>query len=237
MRIGILDAVPPEFKHVDENISDAEKFIDLLAAVETKAELVVYNVGAGEFPEQLDSCDGYLIKGSPASVYDDEAWIHDLKEFICAAHAAQKRLVGICFGHQLIAEALGGEVKKSPDGWLLGLLDFKVLETPAWMESAVPSTKLYHINKDQVMTLPQGARRIGQSAACENSMYTIGDHILCIQGHPEQPLRAMNNFIEDLGAEVPVDTVQRARETFSAAKPDDLLVGRWLRHFFERTGF
>jgi GMP synthase-like glutamine amidotransferase len=233
MKLGILDAVPAEYLAIDDNISDGQKFIDFLNAVGLQAELVVYNVGEDEFPASLDECDAYLITGSPVSVYDDYPWIQRLMDFVRQGHQNQKRMVGICFGHQLIAEALGGKVLEAPASWHLGLLEFEVMNPPAWMMDEAESCKIYHINKDQVVRLPEHAVKLGGSGACPNSMYIVDDHIFCIQGHPEQPLRAMNNFIVALGDEVPAQIVASARRSFDEGEPDSLRVGLWIRRFLE----
>lgn len=234
MKLGILDAVPPEFRHVDDHISDAAKFIDLLTAVELKAEWMVYNVAAGEFPASVAVCDAYIITGSPAGVHDGDLWIERLMAFVRAAHRRQIVMVGICFGHQVIAQALGGTVSAAPNGWHLGLLAVDVLAQPAWMTDDAARVMLYHINHDQVVQLPPDAQLLGRSDACPNSMFTIGDHILCLQGHPEQPLRAMKNFIAELGSAVPPEVTASALRSFEDGEPDYMRVGRWLRAFIER---
>jgi GMP synthase-like glutamine amidotransferase len=226
--------VPPEFAHVDNGISDGAKFVHLLTEVDLDAELVIYQVAAGEFPTSVAACDAYLITGSPASVYDDAAWISQLTTFVRDLHARQIPLIGICFGHQLIAQALGGRVNHAANGWHLGLRSFDVLVQPSWMTSQLEQVRLYHINHDQVTQLPPGAQLLGYSDACPNSMYMIGEHILCLQGHPEQPLRAMKNFIDELGANVPLPVREAALRSFEDAEPDRLLVGRWLRSFLEQ---
>ena len=233
MKLGILDAVQPAYLHVDENISDGAKFVDLLNDVDFAGEMVIYNVGGDKFPPSVDSCDAYLVGGSPASVYDGFAWITRLMEFVQAAHTKQIPLVGICFGHQLIAQALGGQVELARGGWLLGLKQFDVHQKPAWMHSDASSYQIYHINQDQVCGLPPGAVHLGSSSVCEYSMFTIDQHVLCIQGHPEQPLRAMLNFIEELGDAVPEDIQAAAHTSFQQAEPDRLIVGEWIRHFLE----
>lgn len=233
MKLGILDTVPPEFAHVDEGISDGAKFVDLLTEVELDAELVIYPVAAGEFPASAQACDAYLITGSPASVYGDAAWITWLMNFVQAAHTQQIPMIGICFGHQLIAQALGGQVTSAPNGWHLGLLTFDLLAQPLWMLSQPKQIRLYHINHDQVIELPPGAQLLGYSDACPNSMYSVGEHILCLQGHPEQPLRAMKNFISELGEAVPAPVAAAALRSFETAEPDRLRVGHWLRLFLE----
>lgn len=235
MKLGILDAVPPEFLYADNYITDAQKFIDWLTLVGFKGEMVVYNAAEGQFPAQLTDCDAYLITGSPVSVYDSHPWIADLLAFIRQAHAPTIPMVGICFGHQAIAQALGGQVEAAKCGWLFGLHGFDLLTQPAWMPEPVSKCQLYHINQDQVVSLPPDALHLGQSEQCPYSMFSIGDHILAIQGHPEQPLRAMYNFIYNLRDVIPSEVIQSAHASFVQAIPDVTLVGRWVCAFLDHA--
>lgn len=231
MKLGILDAVPSEYLHVDNNIRDAQKFIDLLTDVDFQGQMLVYAVADQHFPPDLGACDAYLITGSPLGVHDTAEWIAYLMDFVRQAHAQQKPMVGICFGHQLIAQALGGQVEYA--GWLLGLKGFTLLQKCAWMPPDIQSCQLYHVNKDQVTSLPPDALHLGTSELCPYSMYTIGKHILGIQGHPEQPLRAVHNFMNALGDTVPPETREQAHISFTEGSPDRLMVGRWIRQFLE----
>jgi len=234
MKLAILDAVPLKFVHVDQNRTDGSKFVHLLTDAGFMGEMVCYNITNDEFPQSIDEYDAFLVTGSPSSVYEDHAWIETLLTFIRAVDAKKKPLVGICFGHQAIAQALGGQVKKNDDGWLLGLESFQVTDAPSWMEPAVETCQIYHINQDQVINLPPNAHHIGYSAQCPNSMYTIGDHIFSVQGHPEQYLSSMRNFIGELASVLDPDVIAHAEATFQAGEPDRLLVGRWICQFLTK---
>ena len=99
----------------------------------TDLELSTIAVVDGELPAHVDDFDGYLVSGSAAGVYDDFDWIAPLMEFLRSAHAADKPLVGVCFGHQVIAHALGGRTEKWHDGWGLGIYDVTLDGAPSWM--------------------------------------------------------------------------------------------------------
>ena len=117
MRIGILntDTLKTEF---DTKYGQyPAMFSKVLMHAEPKIKIYSYEVQNGEYPDELDECDAYLITGSKVSAYDDLPWIIELKNFIRTLHQHQKKLVGICFGHQLIAEALGGSVERATEGW------------------------------------------------------------------------------------------------------------------------
>ena len=118
MKIGILktDTVRPEWVGTYGEYPDM--FEALLRQVDPDLEFCTWDVEAGELPEDLSAVDGYIITGSKSSAYDDKPWIRALEDFIRHAHLVKVKLVGICFGHQLVARALGGLVDKSAKGWV-----------------------------------------------------------------------------------------------------------------------
>ena len=121
MKVGILntDTLKTEF---DTKYGQyPAMFSKVLLHAEPKIEIYSYEVQTGEYPDELNECDAYLITGSKVSAYDDLPWIVELKNFIRILHQHQKKLVGICFGHQLIAEALGGKVERAKEGWNVGI--------------------------------------------------------------------------------------------------------------------
>ena len=113
MNVGLLecDHVLEKFRHI------AGDYRDMFAVWLPQFELQAFDVRNGEFPSSVDACDAYLTTGSRFSAYDDEAWIQQLKDFVRQLHEAEKPFVGICFGHQVLAEALGGKVEKAESGW------------------------------------------------------------------------------------------------------------------------
>ncbi len=130
----------------------------------------------GDFPDGPDAAEGWLITGSRHGAYEDLPWIARLEDLIRAIHAARRPLVGICFGHQTIAKALGGHVEKYQGGWSVGRTDYDV-------EGVTMALNAWH--QDQVTADPEGARIIASSAACRNAGMVVGDRILTIQPHPE----------------------------------------------------
>ena len=132
MKIGILktDAVRPEF--VPEFGEYPDMFAALLSRVDPALEFATYDVEEGEFPDDIHAVDAYLITGSKSSVYDDKPWIKQLMQFVRELHARRKKLVGICFGHQLVARALGGHTEKSDKGWGVGAHSATFSQSPRW---------------------------------------------------------------------------------------------------------
>ena len=137
---------------------------------------------AMDYP-RAESCDAYIITGSRFSVYDDEPWIPELVEFVDRALQADRKVVGICFGHQLIAHFFGGETAEV--GWAVGVHRCDVVATANWMRPAKSGFALLSSHKDQVVELPTDARLLVSSDFCPNSGYAIGEQVFTLQGHPE----------------------------------------------------
>lgn len=187
MIIGILVADPALAELRSEFGNYEQMFAQLLseAAADENLEFKIYNVQNNERPEFLDECDGYVCTGSRASVYDDEEWIHNLEKLIVDIHQAKRKFVGICFGHQLVAQALGGKTEMAAAGWGVGVHTSNVIENAYYMTPPAASLSLLVSHKDQVSVLPREAKLLAGSDFCPNAMYQIGDHILTFQGHPE----------------------------------------------------
>ncbi|HEY7775911.1 MAG TPA: GMP synthase, partial [Kineobactrum sp.] len=136
MKLGILktDAVRPEW--VPDFGEYPDMFIALLGQLDPSLEFAVYDVEQGQYPADIDEVDAYLITGSKSSVYDDKPWIETLMAFVRELDQRRKKLVGICFGHQLVAQALGGKTEKSPKGWGVGLQTQRFASMPGWHDQA-----------------------------------------------------------------------------------------------------
>lgn len=132
MHIGILktDAVRPEWVPTFGEYPDM--FERLVRGADSSARFTTWDVEAGIHPSEgeIDSVDGFIITGSKSSVYDDKPWIRDLEGLIQTLHAKRKKMVGICFGHQIIAKALGGLVSKSEKGWGVGINVYDLTDLP-----------------------------------------------------------------------------------------------------------
>jgi GMP synthase-like glutamine amidotransferase len=183
MQIGILQTGdnPDKLQPFYGNYSDM--FVRLIGQHDADLEFQVYRVMDNQFPESATSCDGWLITGSKYGAYDDPPWIPPLKGLIQKIKAANIPLVGICFGHQIISEALGGRVEKSEKGWGLGLDTYKLSANSPWGDQRQVSLNIFH--QDQVVELPPGAEVFASSDFCQYAGLTIGDTVLTIQAHPE----------------------------------------------------
>ena len=186
MHVGILqaDQVDPELR---SRFGDyPAMFVNTIGeGMDHMPTFEFFNVRRDHYPHHIDDCDGYLITGSRASVYDDEPWIARLIGFVGELHDAKARTVGICFGHQLVAQALGGAVGRAPGGWGVGVHTWTVLRHESWMRPAKREFRLLASHQDQIETLPPGARLLASSTFCPHAAFAVGDHILALQGHPE----------------------------------------------------
>jgi GMP synthase-like glutamine amidotransferase len=185
MRIGILKTDQVHEDLVGDFGEYPDMFMALLSPVDPELEFVVYDVEQGEYPEDIDEVDAYLMTGSKSSVYEDQEWIHRLSDFVRELHEHRKKLVGICFGHQMVAHALGGRAEKSDKGWGVGAHEALFHELPEWHDGEDPEFVLLVSHQDQVVEPAPGTEVLAGSDFCENAVCQLGDHILTLQGHPE----------------------------------------------------
>jgi len=183
VRVGLLVC-----DHVrDELLPIAGDYPDMFAALFGGAvELCSYDVVSGELPASVAECDAWITTGSAASVYDPEPWIRRLGSFVVDVIGAQRPFVGICFGMQLMAQALGGEVAKAPQGWQVGVSHVTWTgPRPPWASPIPTDLKLLSSHRDQVVALPTRAEVLAGSPHCPVAVIAVGDHAIGFQGHPE----------------------------------------------------
>ena len=185
MKIGILNSDTVKIAGAMEFGQYPEMFSKIFWAVDPNIQFRTYEVQFNNYPLDINECDAYLITGSKASSYDDEQWIHDLKKFIQVLDQNKKKLVGICFGHQIIAEALGGSVRKSLSGWHAGVDSISLNNNALEYGEEGKKYNLIFSHQDEVERLPQNATLIAGSSTCPNGMFFVENHIMCTQGHIE----------------------------------------------------
>ncbi len=234
MRIGILqaDEVRPEFQDRFGDYPDMFQNLLRAAAVSENLEFTIYRVYQNRFPQSLDECDAYLITGSRDSVYDEADWIGTLGRFVRQLHKARKKLVGICFGHQLVAHYLGGKTRAAAQGWAVGVQKASVIETMPWMEPALGEFSLISSHQDQVISLPDSARIIAGSEFCPVGGFVVGDHILTLQGHPEFNKEYSRTLIE-MRRQVLGEGCYEKGCLSLASETQEALIARWILNFLE----
>jgi len=231
MNIGLLqcDHVSEPFQHIIPDYPDA--FRDLFARYAPHISLRVYDVCHGELPQSIDECEGYITTGSKYSVYDDVPWIHQLADFVRLAYAHQRKFVGICFGHQMIAHALGGKVAKAQSGWGIGTKSVELQQTKAWMQPETRAYRLILSHQDQVLELPKEGEILGGNDHCPVSMFGVGEHMLGIQAHPEFTPQYAEALMDWRVERIGYDPIQAAKATLNAPT-DEAIIVRWIDAFF-----
>ena len=230
MKIGILETgVPPRDLQAQFGQYGA-MFEHLLG--ERAFDWALYDVRAGTLPARPEDCDGYLITGAAAGVYDPLPWIGETERFLQNAKG-KAALVGVCFGHQLMAQAFGGKVIKSPKGWGVGLHRYEVIHRRPWMDAAT-SFAAAASHQDQVVEAPPATTVLAGSDFTPFGMLAWDDQpAISIQLHPEfEPAYAQALIEARRGryGEARADAAVASLEG-----PDDRArLGRWIGAFLRR---
>jgi GMP synthase-like glutamine amidotransferase len=184
-RLGLLvcDFVPEELRDRFEDYP--AMFAGAIASTGREVEWRSYRVYAEELPAAKDECDGYIATGSRAGVYEEHAWIPLLERFIRSLVGSGRPLVGLCFGHQVMAQALGGIAERSGEGWGVGVRRYRTHAKADWMEPLMTEFNVPVCHQDQVTRLPSGASVLASSGHCANFIIQFNESMLGIQGHPE----------------------------------------------------
>jgi GMP synthase-like glutamine amidotransferase len=230
LKIGILETgVPPPDLQARFGLYGA-MFEHLLGG--TTFDWALYDVRAGAFPARPEECDGYVITGSAAGVYDPEPWIGETQTFLQSAKG-NAALVGVCFGHQLMAQAFGGRVIKSPKGWGVGLHRYEVVGHRAWMDEA-RTIAAAASHQDQVVEAPPNTTVLAASDFTPLGMLVYDDQpAISIQLHPEFDPAYAQALIE-LRRGSRYGEAQADAAINSLDEPDDRArLGRWIGRFLK----
>ncbi|MGX9418644.1 glutamine amidotransferase-related protein [Vibrio sp. WJH972] len=193
-------------------------------------EFQTFNALTSSLPEDIHACDGYIVTGSVYDAYADEPWIHQLADWIRRCDKQRKPLLGICFGHQIIALALGGKVEKSSKGWGIGISTTELLADTSWMEPKLTSLKMLISHQDQVIDIPPSMKLLARSDFCPNYMLSKDQHILTVQGHPEFSLEFERCIVEKKKTQVSEECYLSALTSLNQT-PDSTIVMRWFANF------
>lgn len=185
-RVGLLKCGSIRRDLVGEFGDYPELFADLLGG--HGIELVSFDVEHDEFPGSPSDCDGWLVSGSACSVYEPLPWIDRTRDLLAEIVTSGIPLVAVCFGHQLLAQALGGEVEKSERGWGVGVHRYDVIAPlPGWPEDVAQPTQLSLLasHQDQVVRVPERVTVLAASHHCPVAAFSFGQRVVAVQAHPE----------------------------------------------------
>ncbi|MDP6376958.1 MAG: hypothetical protein QF921_01775 [Pseudomonadales bacterium] len=243
MDIGILqvDSVLPRFRLRHGDYPDMFGSLFLRAGREVGEETGCENsvrvrnfdVLAGDLP-QARACDGYVITGSRQSVYEELPWLPALVDFAAQAMAVARPVIGICFGHQLLAHYFGGEVAPAEAGWGVGVHTSAVVEHHSWMDPPLQNIAMLVSHKDQVRALPAGAEVFASSDFCPIAGFRIGSSALAFQSHPEFQ-KAYSSDLMDMRRKMLGGATYARGKASLAQDTHEREVARWILNFIREA--
>lgn len=232
MKLGLLQCDDVTASLQDRHGNYPQMFLRLLRQHIPEAHIEVYRTQDGHLPESVEACDAYLTTGSKYGVYDGLPWIAALQEFVASLWEQHKPLVGICFGHQLMAQALGGEVRKSDKGWGVGVSFNQVAARKPWMEPWQDKLDLIVSHQDQVVLLPPQAEVLAHSEFCNYYLVQYGEHFMSVQGHPEFCKGYSSDLMKAREGLIPAERLRAGHASLSADIDGPLMI-RWIVNFLQ----
>jgi GMP synthase-like glutamine amidotransferase len=232
MKIGILqcddvaDELQPEFGNYPA------MFERLLAEAASNLEFTTYRAVDGELPDSVEDCDAYITTGSRHGVNDGLTWVDELEKFVLELIEAEKKYVGICFGHQLLAKALGGVVNDR--GWRIGMSINKLDVEKPWMDSPPETLNLIVSHRDQVTEVPAGVDVLASSESCPYYILQYGSQMMTVQGHPEFSKNYSRALMKKRKNIIPAALIAAGQASL-AADADDQLMARWIINFINEA--
>ncbi len=234
MRIAILMANTDESDFAARHPRDGDKWRALLAPVRPDWEFEVFSVKDGVFPPDLTKFDGAIVTGSPASVRSGADWTLRLLEVLRGAYADGVPLFGACFGHQAIAQALGGTVGDNPGPFILGSVETTVTAPAPWMDDAVSPVNQYAAHGEQVLAPPEGAEVVLTAPTCKIGGFRIGNTVFTTEYHPEMTPAFIAALTEHLDGDLDADVIEASRTSLAQPADTDRLA-RWIAGFFDHA--
>jgi len=229
--LGILQAGRSPEELIDRYPDYDRLFVDMLG--EQSFNYRTWAVLDNEFPQSLDEADAWLITGSRHGAYEEHDWIPPLESLIREIYAKGVPLVGICFGHQIIAQAMGGKVEKFNGGWSVGRVEY-TLDNQVWGKSCDTGTPLMAFHQDQVVKLPEAAVNVGSTNFCEHAALLYDSRILTIQPHPEFDDAFVGGLLKARGSILPDDVLKSANANLHEPLQRDSIADT-LRTFLNST--
>lgn len=232
LRICILEADDLHPTLEDEFIGFGQMFKQLFDGHDIAVECQIFNVVSGDYPDDNQDFDAYLVTGSKADSFANDPWIVTLREYLHERFVQEDVLLGICFGHQILALVLGGNTQRSDKGWGIGMHRYRLEYKPDWLPHAEDEFQLLISHRDQVTALPEQATLLASSEFCENAGFMVGQQVLCFQGHPEFTHEFSRGLLELRESVFCPEHYAQAQQSL-AHEHDGQLVARWMLHFIK----
>ena len=190
-------------------------------------EFEVYQVINNIFPKDINECEGWLITGSRHGAYEAHDWIPPLEKFIRDLYSADIPLIGVCFGHQIIAKALGGIVEKFKGGWTVGPQVYK--------NEDGQEVRLNAYHQDQVISAPECATHISGNETCKNAIIIYDNKVFTMQPHPEFSNTYIRELIDARGIGLIDDTILENARSGLMDDLDAIKVANQFEEFYKRA--
>jgi GMP synthase-like glutamine amidotransferase len=176
----------------------------------------VFHAQGGEYPASFAGYDAVILTGSRADAFSSEPWIVELRARVARLLAERKKLLGICFGHQVLGFCLGAPVARAPQGWNMGRIRYDWHDPQFPVPHGTTSFELHTTHQDQVLALPPGARLLASTPNCPVAGFAVEDRVFSLQPHPEMDAIILGNLIharrEKLGEQKFADGIASLRE-------------------------
>ncbi len=242
MKIAILNCSAP-FKPLEHHGSTADIIKNWLSPHFSEAIFTEVDVAAGDTLPEHDGFDGVIVSGSEKGVYDECDWMEPLKCYLRLLRESQVPLFGICFGHQVMAEAFGGKAEKAKHGFVVGSRDYT--ESARQLDSRTPDPQnpmrgntysAYAMHKDQVVEVPESATVTASAPYCPVAALSYNFPACSVQFHPEFQTGFVNEAIEVFDGDLLTHAeAQSSRLSMTDDNVQQSLYARQIAEFFRQT--
>ena len=230
MKIAILRAGQVDPVLLSNHSEYPDMISHLLLKKDNRLQFTYFDVQNKELPSNIHDFDAYIITGGKDSVFDGYHWIAECSDFLLEANSLNKKLIGICFGHQLLAQTFGGRVIRSKKGWGLGATEFDIYKQKTWMLPKRLNFTLLVSHQDQVVSLPKGAQLLAGNTFCPNACFQLDGNILGMQGHPEFSKKFLTELMSTRTGHINSASIDKAQRSLQSVTHENIIAG-WLIAF------